>query len=100
MTPEANRRLPTAAEATAARQVMLIAAEILARFLPSDASGELRRQTLEAVERRLSARRSTLEGMTFPDMTAVESDMWEQEDLEAFDRLSVEFMRRVSGEAG
>lgn len=33
--------------------------------------------------------------MTFPEMTPVESDMWTQEALEAFDSLSQQFLRKM-----
>ena len=33
--------------------------------------------------------------MTFPEMNPVESDMWTQEALEAFDDLAAQFLKKA-----
>lgn len=94
MTPEVNRRVPSAAQATAAKALMLWSADLLAKVLPAYET-QLRDQSVEAMKKRLSQMREEFAHMTFPEMNPVESDMWTQEALEAFDELSKLFLDRV-----
>jgi len=94
MTPEANGRVSCAAQATAARALALYSAEVLARFFPNSIDeNEQRDQTRIALVQALAKVRQDLSGMSFSELTPVESDMWNQEVLEAFDQLSEEFLR-------
>ena len=95
MNPEANRRLPSAAQATAAKALMLFSAGILAKFLPSLSEGHLRAQTVKAMESEIACIRVEFAAMTFPEMTPVESDMWTQEALEAFDDLASQLLQKA-----
>ena len=98
MNPEANRRLPSAAQATAAKALMLFSAGILAKFLPSLSEGHLRDQTVKAMESEIARIRVEFAAMTFPEMNPVESDMWTQEALEAFDDLASQFLQKALGQ--
>ena len=98
MNPEANRRLPSAAQATAAKHLMLFAAGVLARFLPSLGEAHLRDQTVKAIESEISRLRVEFAAMTFPEMNPVESDMWTQEALESFDDLASQFLQKALGQ--
>jgi hypothetical protein len=47
------------------------------------------------MKNKLSQMREEFGNMTFPEMNPVESDMWTQEALDAFDNLSQEFLGKV-----
>jgi hypothetical protein len=98
MTPEANSRLPSAAQATTAKALMLFSAGILSRFLPSLSEGHLRDQTVKSMETEIARMRVEFAAMTFPEMNPVESDMWTQEALEAFDDLADQFLKRATNQ--
>jgi len=98
MTPEANRRVSSAAQATAAKALMLLSAGILSRFLPSLGESLQRSQTVKAMESEISRIRAEFAALQFPDMNPVESDMWNQEALEAFDDLAAQFLKRALGQ--
>jgi phenylalanyl-tRNA synthetase alpha subunit len=94
MNPEANRRLPSAAQAMAAKALMLWSADLLAKVMPAPGT-TLRDQSVEAMKKKLSQMREEFAHMTFPEMNPVESDMWTQEALEAFDDLASQFLKKV-----
>lgn len=96
MTPETNRRASAAAKATVALHLMRLSARLVSRVLPPPGS-PLRAQALKAIESDLSSLRSEVGSLTFPEMAPVESDLWAQEVLEAFDDLSVEFVKILDG---
>jgi hypothetical protein len=98
MPPEANSRLPSAAQAAAAKALMFFSARILAKFLPSLSEAHLRDQTVKAMESEISRMRVEFAAMTFPEMNPVESDMWTQEALEAFDGLAAQFLQKALGQ--
>lgn len=96
MTPEANARLSAAAQATAAKALMIWSASLLAGLLPAPGTA-LREQSVEAMKKKLALMREEFSQMTFPEMTPVESDMWTQEALEALDELTGEFLKTLLG---
>ena len=89
MTENEHQRLRIAADATAARALMIWAAKLLRASLPPE--DHLRAEVLSAVRQKLSLARSDYLQMTFPEMTAIESDLWAAEAQDAFDRLAKEF---------
>ena len=82
------------ARATAARALMLWSASMIASVLPP-LGDTLRSASEESLRRKLSDQRSEFLALTFPEMHPVESDLWAQEALEAFDLLAAEFLARV-----
>jgi len=92
------KNLQLAADATAARTLMLWAAKLLLGSFPHQAS--LRADCVAAVQRKLSLTRADYLQMTFPEMSAAESELWAGEAQEAFDRLAKEFSDCIAKPAG
>jgi hypothetical protein len=74
-----HKNLRLAADATAARSLMLWAAKLLRAAFPPEAG--LRTQTVEAFQRNLARARADYLQMTFPEMPAAASDLWAGEAL-------------------
>jgi hypothetical protein len=88
------KQLRLAADATAARTLMLWAATVLNKTLPTEPN--LRAECIAAWQRKLASAKADYLQMTFPEMPPAVSDLWAGEAQESFDRLAVEFETRFS----
>jgi hypothetical protein len=89
VTEDEYKNLRLAADATAARSLMLWAGRLLHDALPHE--DHLRTECTKVMQRKLAAARADYLQMTFPEMPAAVSDLWAGEAQEAFDRLSKAF---------
>lgn len=94
MNEQEFKQLRLAADATAARTLMLWADTVLSKTLPTEPG--LRVECLAAWQRKLASTKADYLQMTFPEMSAAVSDLWAGEAQESFDRLAFEFEKRFS----
>ena len=83
-----------AAQATAARTVMLWAGKLLHDALPPEA--HLRAECVLAIQQKIAAAKADYRQMTFPEMHSAVSDLMAGEFQEAFDLLTKEFESCIS----
>ena len=96
MNEQEFKQLRLAADATAARTLMLCAAAVLHKTLPTEPN--VRAECIAALRRKLASAKAEYLQMTFPEMSSAMSDLWAGEAQESSDRLAVEFSARFSGD--